>query len=495
MRESTLWQRLIDPAGGRHPALGGIVPVEGGRMHFLADGPSERPTTAATPLLLGEPIGSMPQGKAGCEGRDRGETRGEIRGEIRGESWGEAPGEGRIQGRREGDGAGDMRRSARTAAARRRGRAAFLAAAPGGPHGMAEDCLDAGQPGGLPVLMLHGGSGNLRDMAMTLVPALARRHRVIAVDRPGFGHSDSVLRAASLGGQVRALRAAMRRLGHRRVHLVGHSYGGAVALAWALNHREEVATLSLISAASMDWGGTLDWQYRLTAAPLLGAALAQAARFAGSRRIGAALEAVFHPDPVPPAYRALGGVDLALRPSTFRLNARQIASLHPQLVDMVPRYATLTMPAAVIHGTDDRVLPAAVHAVPLAARLPCGEPVLIPGAGHMPHHSHTALVAEAVSRTIARAPRPAAPRSGPRPRDRRAPRGAPGPARGGSLPGSAALGTTPGRNRTAQRCGMVSRRCPARPPRRRGSHRRESARPRARTLRSAQAEPGAPRPR
>lgn len=265
---------------------------------------------------------------------------------------------------------------------------------------------------GLPVVLLHGASGNLRDFTLSLGPRLARRHRVIAMDRPGFGHSAPVAGAERLMVQVRRLRTALRRLGHRRVHLVGHSYGGALALAWSLTHADDVASLSLISAPTMDWGGALERFYSIAGHPVAGWALSQAVRFAPEARLGATLGEVFAPAPVPARYRAEAGIELALRPRTFRLNARQVRALHGEIRALEPRHGEIRCPVAIVHGTEDRIVEAKTHAVPLAARLHDASLTLIDGAGHMPHHSHTGRVVAAVEDAIARAGRlsPAIPR-------------------------------------------------------------------------------------
>ncbi|MEM9784554.1 MAG: alpha/beta fold hydrolase [Pseudomonadota bacterium] len=268
-----------------------------------------------------------------------------------------------------------------------------LAGPPGGRMHYLSMGVEDGDP---PVVVLHGASGNLRDAAFSLMPALAPHRHVIAVDRPGFGHSDRVPGAVSLRAQVTALRAGLEALGHRTVHLVAHSYGGAVALAWALAEPREVASLTLIGGVAMDWGGAISRLYHLTAAPVLGAITAQAAALAPRRYVEAQVKAIFAPAEVPEGYMAEGGVDLALRPTTFRLNARQIVGVHAEVISMMPHYGAIACPVTLIHGDADHVVPMSIHAEGLAAQIPQAQLIRIAGAGHMPHHSHTAQVAQAI---------------------------------------------------------------------------------------------------
>ena len=116
--------------------------------------------------------------------------------------------------------------------------------------------VEAGPEGGLPVVLIHGASGNLRDWTLSVLPGLSRRHRVIAMDRPGFGHSPALSdHGWRLADQVAVLRAALHAMGHRRYLLAGHSYGGTVVMRWVLDHPEEVAGVLALSAPVMDWGG------------------------------------------------------------------------------------------------------------------------------------------------------------------------------------------------------------------------------------------------
>ena len=103
------------------------------------------------------------------------------------------------------------------------------------PHGAVHVFAD-GAGTGPPLVLLHGASGNLRDFTLSILPLLAQHQRVIAIDRPGFGHSDPVPEGWRLRIQVAVLRSVLHRLGYERYHIIGHSYSGALALAWAIVH-------------------------------------------------------------------------------------------------------------------------------------------------------------------------------------------------------------------------------------------------------------------
>lgn len=255
-----------------------------------------------------------------------------------------------------------------------------------------------------PIVLLHGASGNALDWQISILPQLAQRHRVIALDRPGFGHSSPPKGFdTSLAGQVRLLRAALHHLGHQRYVLVGHSYSGPLIMRWALDYPDDVAGLVPISGATNDWGGGLGPGYHIKAAPLVGHAIAGLARVLASRTyLQRALVEIFAPHPPPADYLARAGVEFVLRTDTFRLNAAMMRDLGRQVAAQAPDYRQITCPLATIHGTADTIVPIVVHAEVLARTLPQAEIVRLDGIGHMPHHTASKIVTDAITDLVAR---------------------------------------------------------------------------------------------
>jgi len=267
--------------------------------------------------------------------------------------------------------------------------------------------VEMGQPvGSAPdVVLIHGSNGSTRDMSFRLAPALAPRYRVLMLDRPGLGYSSELARTpASLSDQASVLCAAAKQLGVNRPIILGQSYGGGVALAWALNHPESVSALVSVSGVSHPWDGALDLFYRLTSSkagqhlliPLITA-------FVPDRTVHKALVDVFAPQPVPKGYTEHLGIGLTLRSGPLRANARQRQKLFEDIKDQAPHYHRITVPAELVHGDADTTVGLQIHAERLAADLPNARLTVLSGIGHMPHHVSTPEVVDAVDRAALRA--------------------------------------------------------------------------------------------
>ncbi|MHA3913629.1 alpha/beta fold hydrolase [Halovulum sp. GXIMD14793] len=254
------------------------------------------------------------------------------------------------------------------------------------------------------VLAIHGASGNILDWIVGPAQAIAENHRLLLIDRPGLGYSD---RAPQDGSnpfvQARLMRRAETQLGFDAPILIGHSYGGAVALAWALDAPEVVPGLMLLAAPSHVWDGPPSLRNRrLASTPVLGQlATHLAAATVPQSMIDAAIDDVFAPQTPPPDYANRIEARLVLRPATQQANATDIATLKPHIRAMVPRYDSLTMPIELLHGDADTTVGLSIHSEPFAQRLPNAHLTVLDGIGHMPHHARPNEVLAALNRLTA----------------------------------------------------------------------------------------------
>jgi pimeloyl-ACP methyl ester carboxylesterase len=103
---------------------------------------------------------------------------------------------------------------------------------------------------GSPVVLVHGLGGAASNWA-ELASHLAKRRRVLVVDLPGHGGSDPPAAAHSLDSYVDAVAACLEREAAGAAAVVGHSFGGAVALGLAMRRPELVSKLVLAAAAGI----------------------------------------------------------------------------------------------------------------------------------------------------------------------------------------------------------------------------------------------------
>lgn len=253
---------------------------------------------------------------------------------------------------------------------------------------------------GRPVVLIHGASGNLRDFTFDLAPRLAQNHRVIAFDRPGFGYSERITeRGWDPSVQAALLRQATADLGAEQPILVGHSWGGALAMAWGVDAPESTGGIVTLGGATMPWGGDVSFLYSLNASDVTDTLASNLiATFATEGLIESFMEGTFAPQPIPDGYADYVGAPLATRPQTVRYNAHDITNLNAVLERQSKRYPTVYVPVEILHGSvDDAVWPD-LHAEGMHALLPNSRLTLLDGVGHMPHHARPQEVVAAVSR-------------------------------------------------------------------------------------------------
>jgi len=245
----------------------------------------------------------------------------------------------------------------------------------------------AGQDGDV-ILLVHGYGGD-RNSWLFLQEPLAARHRVYALDLPGHGTSAKDVGDGTLDVLADAVTGVLDAVGVDRAHLVGHSLGGAVALAVAAREPGRIASLTLIAPAGFGpeinagyLRGFADAQTRRELKPVVGQL------FADERLVTRQLVEDLL------AYKRLDGVDEAL-------HALLGAMLEgdAQAGDSAALIAALggAVPVTVVWGRQDRVIPAAQ-----AQSVAGAERRLIDGAGHMPHMERPAEVQAGIEETIAR---------------------------------------------------------------------------------------------
>jgi pimeloyl-ACP methyl ester carboxylesterase len=260
--------------------------------------------------------------------------------------------------------------------------------------------LELGPQGAPVIVLLHGASGNLNDMKLALGDRLASRYRVVLVDRPGHGWSDRPggEADASPARQAALIHQALERIGVSRAIIVGHSWAGAAASAYALAYPAEVSGLVLLSPVTHPWPGGVAFINHVAAAPVIGPIFTHLFVLpAGYFLTDPGVAAVFAPQSPPPDYVARTGVKMILRPAEFRANAQDIVGLKDFVTAQSPRYGELKMPVTVIAGDDtDKIVSTDIHARAIAAMVPQARLTVLPGVGHMVHYAAPDLIERAI---------------------------------------------------------------------------------------------------
>lgn len=255
-----------------------------------------------------------------------------------------------------------------------------------------------------PVLLLHGASGNLADMHFALGERLAQRYRVILVDRPGHGWSDRPGGAADAlpSAQAALIHQALVKLGIKNPIVVGHSWSGALATAYALAYPDKVRGLVLLAPVTHPWPGGIGWINDVVALPVIGPLIARTLILpTGYFLLTPGVAAVFSPDTRPPDYGARTGVAMLLRPREFIANAQDLSVLKEFVRTQAPRYGEIKMPVAIIAGDKDTVVYTDVHSRAIAKQAPQATLTVLPGVGHMVQYVAAERIIQAVDEIAA----------------------------------------------------------------------------------------------
>lgn len=237
---------------------------------------------------------------------------------------------------------------------------------------------------GPPIILIHGLAGNVRNFTHSLVDKLADQYRVIAVDRPGSGHSDRDLRGFTLSGQAGLIARLLETLEIDSAIVVGHSLGGAVALALALDHPARVRTLALIAPLTMvEAVPPAVFKRLFIASPRMRHFIASVIGVPfGISKAEQVLRAVFAPEPVPAGFATVGGGVLANRPKAIFTASTEVTEVGNQLTAQTDRYAKLRVPLFILFGRSDPVLDPMKHGGGAKVAVAGAELMIVAG-GHM----------------------------------------------------------------------------------------------------------------
>jgi pimeloyl-ACP methyl ester carboxylesterase len=244
---------------------------------------------------------------------------------------------------------------------------------------------EAGQ--GRPVLiLLHGIAGSSTTWE-PLLPMLSERCTVIAPDLLGHGQSDKPRHDYSLGAHANGVRDLMIALGIEGATIVGHSFGGGVALQFAYQHPERCERLVLVSSGGL--GSEVSWMLRALTLPGTEYLMpllfpSQARRFGNS--LGGWLRNLGLRSPnIEEQWRSYVTLTEPGNRPAFVRTLRSVVDIAGQTVSAHDRlYLGARLPTLVLWGGRDGIIPVA-HAAAAHEAMPGSRLEIFERSGHFPH--------------------------------------------------------------------------------------------------------------
>jgi pimeloyl-ACP methyl ester carboxylesterase len=250
---------------------------------------------------------------------------------------------------------------------------------------------------GPPVVLLHGwptSSLLWRDV----MPALARHHRVIAPDLPGFGGSSKPPGGYDFLRFERVLDGLLQALDIDQTALVGHDLGGPIAMHWALARRDRVTAIALLNTLLYPELAPEVIEFAVALMdPERRGELTSPAGLADIMRLGVSDDFALGDD-------VIAGIQAPFATAADRdaLAAAGVGLGIPGFAEIAVGLPSLTQPLRVIYGVQDRVLPDIATTVERLQRdVPHAQVTALAGCGHFVTEQAPARVGELLTEFLA----------------------------------------------------------------------------------------------
>ena len=250
------------------------------------------------------------------------------------------------------------------------------------------------------VVLIHGSSGSARDMEAAFFPHLTKATRVISIDRPGIGYSRNYVEDKTLTSpraQAKAIHEVITEMGISRPVIVGHSWGGAVAMAYAMEFGAELNGVVAIAPPLYPWGGKPGWYERLVTTPLLGSLFMNSILTKyGLTQLQPGVDRNYYPEVTPDGFVEKIALPLILRPGPFRTNSIYSMGLDAHLGEMSAHYKMPDCDLLLTSGDQDHTVSCKRNIERFHADFPKARLKIFKGGGHMVHHSYAAVLSEEI---------------------------------------------------------------------------------------------------
>lgn len=253
-----------------------------------------------------------------------------------------------------------------------------------------------------PVVLIHGSSGSSADMELAFFDIFPDDIDLYAIDRPGIGWSKTKLSPLEMSNpmkQAEAIHMAVKELKLNKPLIVGHSWGGAVALAYAKQFGDEISGVVSLSGVVFPWEGPFGWYDVVLTTPVVNHIFTRLLlNKIGQYYIPLSIEGIFAPEPAREDYREGAQAEILLRPSKIINNSTYSYNLRRHLKTMSENYADIKTPLLIVAGNKDYIVNTKRQSERLHNIVTGSEYLLLNGVGHMPHHTQTQILVDKIVR-------------------------------------------------------------------------------------------------
>jgi len=247
------------------------------------------------------------------------------------------------------------------------------------------------------VVMIHGNAGSIEDFEFGAIAMLSSNYHVMAVERPGHGKSDRPNGKTDVEYQARLLHQVLSSLGVARPVLVGHSWGSALALSYALQYPTEVSALILVAPAAYPDAGEGRLLRAINKPPVIGdVPLLLGRSFVGRHILKGILRRAFSPQPLPEQYfRLVESTWLGRKQLKAYLDDE--SSLNASLRKISKRYSEISIPVVILTGDHDQIVSPRQNAYRLKDSIANSQLIELKDTGHEIPQTHPESISNALS--------------------------------------------------------------------------------------------------
>jgi len=250
---------------------------------------------------------------------------------------------------------------------------------------------------GSAVVLIHGNAGSIEDFEFGAIEKLSSNYHVMAVERPGHGKSDRPNgKTVDVEYQARLLHQVLSSLSVARPVLVGHSWGAALALSYALQYPTEVSALILVAPAAYPDAGEGRLLQAINKPPVIGdVPLLLGRSFLGRHILKGILRRAFSPQPLPEKYFGLVASSWLGR-KQLKAYLDDESSLNASLRKLSKRYSEISIPVVILTGDHDQIVSPRENAYRLKDSIANSQLVELKDTGHEIPQTHP----ESISNTL-----------------------------------------------------------------------------------------------